>query len=104
MKREQFEKLKQLDRIEYILRAEAIDRHNSFYFFSTLGGIVVVWFYILVLGMLAYIAFENTSLIYAILKLRPLFAGILIFVIIFDAVTLFRRLSSFKKLDKKFAP
>lgn len=69
MKSEQFHKLSQMDRIEYILVKENQNKDRSLVTFEYVGIVFKMWFVIFATGMLFYIGFDNL----AILKILPIF-------------------------------
>jgi hypothetical protein len=100
MKKEEFLKLKQLDRIEYILLNEKNNFSPST--FNFIWEMLVILGYISILGLLMFGFFQNLSLF----KILPAFAvffrwGLVIFVVL-DILQFFNYFKNKKRLDQRF--
>ena len=102
IQKEDFNKLKQLDRIEYLLKKEKLEKYKDSKlidgnYFVNICLILSGYFTIIFLELSNLIGIEE-SLNFLALSVKLLFAGIAIFVIIFTYNLLIRK-TLLKKLD-----
>ncbi len=100
--KKQFWKMKQEDRVEYLLHVKHIEEHNQLQTLSFIGSIFYLFFYIIIIGLLFYIAFDNISILTIILPFLTLFKWMLLFIIVIDIFIIIRRNKKFKELNKRF--
>ena len=101
MKHEQFKKLEQSDRIEYILRNNLIKDDYGFILFNLCTVLFTILMLFTILALLSFIAFGNKPLI-DISSITFLFNIFLFFGASHDIFVYFLRKKEFKKLDKYF--
>lgn len=97
-----FWKLKQGDRIEYVLHLERISEYFQGSFYSFLNFIFLVNFGVLLLSILMYIGFESVALIGVlggIVKVSIIFLGV---VLVCDIAGYFLKRKAIFKLRERF--
>jgi hypothetical protein len=102
MNKEEFESMKQLDRIEYILRKSRIENELSFQTPSFIWNIIEIFAFLLVLTLLMYIAFESKALFSIFEPLAQTIKYIIIAVIIWDVISYMVYVRRVKQLNERF--
>lgn len=103
MKSAQFLKMKQLDRIEYLLSKNSLNEEYS------IGCVLKsAWTYfwivmeLLVIGLLFYLAFKSFVILDVFVILSKVFKPMLLVLLIVEIIALVIHLKKSKKLDRRF--
>lgn len=102
IKNEDFEKLKQSDRIELMLRMRALKDNTSYYFLSFLGGMINLILLLGIFGLTYYIAFNKYTVILAMLPIMQVLRWAFPIIIILDFVTLIMFYRDRKRIESRF--
>jgi len=103
MDKEKFQKLKQLDRIEYLLyQRDLKDRFSGSVTISMIWTMFYVWSVVMILALLMYIGFESLTLFNVLPSLAIVFKWALIASVIMDVLTTILAIRRRKKLNDHF--
>ena len=102
MKKEQFENLEQLDRIEYFLHKERLKKKCSIISISMIFLLVKIIFMFMVVGLLIYIATDSIEVFKVFDSLSYLLRWCLITAVIVDIIQIIVYIVKSRKLDDIF--
>ena len=103
MDKEKFQKLKQLDRIEYLLyQRDLKDRFSGSVTISMIWTMFYVWSVVMILALLMYIGFESLTLFNVLPSLAIVFKWALIASVAMDVLTTILLIKRRKKLNDHF--
>lgn len=103
MNKERFQKLNQLDRIEYLLYQKDLkDRFSGSVTFSMIWTMFYVWSVAMILALLMYIGFESMTIFNVLPSLAIVFKWALIASVAMDILTTILLLRRRKKLNDHF--
>lgn len=103
MKEKELNKLKQLDRIEYLLRKQEIGEHDSYVTISFFNFMIMIIGWLFIVACLLYLmADKSTALFQKFPAVFLIFRWGIFICVILDIIIICLHYRKIKKLDKRF--